>query len=83
MAYGKIVFVKQDAQGRPYGFVVDEAIKGNRPDLAVRFDTRCFTDSAAIAIGDRVEFQYQLDDRIEPHRMRFDSMKLATAEKEN
>jgi hypothetical protein len=77
MATGRIIYVKQNADGAVHGYVADDAIKNLDTSLRVYFDSRCFEASAEIEQGARVEFQYDLSDRtsIVP-RMKFDSMKL-------
>jgi hypothetical protein len=75
MAIGKIVFIKEGPKGL-FGYVADDAVTGFDPALQVYFDSRCLAASAEITRGDRVEFEYDLDNRNPKPRMKFDSMKL-------
>jgi hypothetical protein len=77
MAEGVIVYIRESDDGELRGYVHDDAIPAADRTKNVFFDVRCLASSAAIAQGDRVTFEYDLDNRDYTRpRMKFDSMKL-------
>lgn len=81
MATGKVVFIGESDRGI-YGFAFDDAVSEHRKDLHVYFDSRCIKSSTAIGVGDRVEFQYDIEHcKSEKPRMRFDSMEVLEKER--
>jgi hypothetical protein len=78
----KIVIIKEGPKGL-FGYVADDQIEGYASNLLVYFDSRFLAGSAAVSVGDRCEFSYDLANRGSKMRMRFDSMRLLdTTEKE-
>jgi hypothetical protein len=81
MATGKIIYIGKDPRGL-FGYVRDDAISDARSDLNIYFDSRCIKSNAAIGIGDRVKFQYDIGAcKHDKPRMRFDTMEVLEEEK--
>jgi hypothetical protein len=79
MARGRVVVLKRGADGSSiHGYVKDAAIRETyKVLLNVFFDVRHLRSSASIGEGDRVEFDYDLNDRSNiPPRMLFDSLRV-------
>jgi hypothetical protein len=75
MATGKIIFVQESPRG-PVGYVADDAIRPQAPELNIYFDARCLQDGEAVVAGDRVEFKYEIDlCKHDKPRMKFDTLK--------